>query len=176
LSRESSDVPTSTARIMNLRDKVVEQGELESQSTINGKCEIDHHENKIIFLAPEGELVKKGQVVAKFDSSQFEEYVAERQTRLTCKLNHEPSQPILQVPPISGNMGGSRSVIHPPICAVMGGSVWGGVVDQTYGPAGVACVFGWTHGTRVGFGEERYSSTEYFWHHHQVKGVDCATD
>lgn len=67
---------------MNLRDKVVEQGELESQSTVTGICEVDHHENKIIFLAPEGIKVKKGQVVCKFDSSQFEEYVSERETRV----------------------------------------------------------------------------------------------
>ncbi len=81
-SSESSSIPTTTVKLMTLRDKVVEQGVLESQSTINGKCEIDHHENKIIFLAPEGSQVKKGQVVCKFESSQFEEYVSERETRV----------------------------------------------------------------------------------------------
>lgn len=81
-TRESNLVPTATVRRMDLRDKVVEQGELESQSTVTGVCEIDHHENKIIFLAPEGSQVKKGQIVCKFDSSQFEEYVSERETRV----------------------------------------------------------------------------------------------
>ena len=76
----SIDVPTAPARIMTLRDKVVEEGEVESQSTITGTCEIDDHENKIIFLAPEGTQVKKGEVVCKFDSSKFENYVTERET------------------------------------------------------------------------------------------------
>ena len=71
---------------MNLRDKVVEEGSLESQSTVTGQCQIDHHENKIIFLAPEGSLVKKGQVVTKFDDSQFQEYVSERVTRVNTAL------------------------------------------------------------------------------------------
>lgn len=76
------DVPTATVNRITLRDKVVEQGEIESQSTITGTCEIDDHENKIIFLAPEGSLVKKGDVVCRFDSSKFEEYVSERETRV----------------------------------------------------------------------------------------------
>ena len=81
-SSESSSVPTTTVKLMTLRDKVVEQGVLESQSTINGKCEVENHENKIIFLTPEGTQVKKGQVVCKFESSQFEEFVSERETRV----------------------------------------------------------------------------------------------
>ncbi|MFK7765860.1 MAG: HlyD family efflux transporter periplasmic adaptor subunit [Mariniblastus sp.] len=78
----NDSIPTATVKLMNLRDKVVEQGELKSQSTVTGVCQIDHHENKIIFLAPEGSKVKKGQVVCKFDSSQFEEYVSERESRV----------------------------------------------------------------------------------------------
>jgi len=95
---ESSTVPSTTVKLMTLRDKVVEQGILESQSTINGTCEIDHHENKIIFLAPEGSHVKKGQVVCKFDSSQFEEYVSERETRVNdSKAEVESAQQALIV-------------------------------------------------------------------------------
>lgn len=48
-----------------------------------GRCEIDHHENSLIFLAPEGTQVKKGQVVAKFDASNFTNLVSERETRVT---------------------------------------------------------------------------------------------
>ena len=70
---------------MTLRDKVIEDGELESQQTIKGNCEIDDWNNKLIFLAPEGELVKKGQVVARFDSSEIEEEVSDRMTRVNDK-------------------------------------------------------------------------------------------
>ena len=68
---------------MDLRDKVVDQGELESQSTVIGKCEIDSWENKIIYLAPEGKKVKKGQVVCKFDETEFTQYVAEAESKYT---------------------------------------------------------------------------------------------
>ena len=64
-----SDVPTAVARLTTLIDKVVEQGELESQSTITGKCEIQSYDNKLIFLAPEGSIVEKDEIVAKFDLS-----------------------------------------------------------------------------------------------------------
>ena len=79
----NSDVPTATAKITTLIDKVTEQGDLESQSTIIGKCEIDHYENNLIFLAPEGSKVKKDDVVAKFDASNFTTMVNERETRVT---------------------------------------------------------------------------------------------
>ena len=85
-ARAAEDIPTMVVKRMNLRDKVVEEGSLESQSTVTGQCQIDHHENKIIFLAPEGSLVKKGQVVTKFDDSQFQEYVSERVTRVNTAL------------------------------------------------------------------------------------------
>ena len=76
---------------MTLRDKVVEQGEVESQSTIQGICEIDDHENKIIFLAPEGSFVRKGQVVCKFDSSKFDGHVSDRETRVNDQLTEVES-------------------------------------------------------------------------------------
>jgi len=79
---ESTTIPTAVARVMDLRDKVVDQGEIESQSTVNGKCEIDHWENKIIFLAPEGKHVKKGEVVCKFDTAYFTKEVDEATSRL----------------------------------------------------------------------------------------------
>ena len=81
-SEDTSDVPTAAARITTLIDKVVEQGELESQSTITGNCEIDNRENKLIFLAPEGSVVTKGQVVAKFDTSEIEKEITESKARV----------------------------------------------------------------------------------------------
>ncbi len=79
---ESATIPTAVARVMDLRDKVIDQGELESQSTVNGTCEIDYWENKIIFLAPEGKKVKKGEVVCKFDTAHFKQQVDDATTRL----------------------------------------------------------------------------------------------
>ncbi|MEL7500077.1 MAG: HlyD family efflux transporter periplasmic adaptor subunit [Planctomycetota bacterium] len=75
----SENVPTAVAKITTLVDKVVEQGDLESQSTIVGKCEIDHYENTLIFLAPEGTVVKKGDVVAKFDSSEYAKFLSQQE-------------------------------------------------------------------------------------------------
>ena len=67
-ARVNNDIPTAIARTTTLLDKVVEQGVLESQSTVTGNCEIDDHENKIIFLAKEGMLVKKDEVCLLYTS------------------------------------------------------------------------------------------------------------
>ena len=79
---DQTEVPTATARTTTLVDKVVEQGTLESQKTVNGKCTIDDHENKIIFLAPEGSRVKKDEVVVKFDDSKIKENINEFESRV----------------------------------------------------------------------------------------------
>ncbi len=93
-----ADVPTAAARLTTLIDKVVEQGELESQSTITGKCEIDSYDNKLIFLAPEGSIVEKGQVVAKFDTSEIEKEITERTARVnTEKTEVESAEQDLKV-------------------------------------------------------------------------------
>jgi len=76
----SGNVPTAIARKTTLTDRVIEQGKLESQSTIKGKCECERYENKIIFLAPEGTIVKKGEIVCKIDSSEITEQITERKT------------------------------------------------------------------------------------------------
>jgi len=87
-AEDTSDVPTAVARFTTLIDKVVEQGELESQSTITGTCEIDNRENKLIFLAPEGSTVTKGQVVARFDTSEIEKEITES----TARVNEEKTE------------------------------------------------------------------------------------
>ena len=82
LATENRDVPTAVARKTTLLDRVIEQGELESQSTIKGNCEIDSHENKIIFLAPEGTIVKKDEIVCKFDTSEITKDITDRKSRV----------------------------------------------------------------------------------------------
>lgn len=71
---------------MTIVDKVVEQGDIESQSTVTGNCEIQNGESKVIFLAPEGSQVKKGDIVVKFDPSEFVEAVSERESRVNEQL------------------------------------------------------------------------------------------
>ena len=87
-TEDTSEVPTAKARVTTLIDKVVEQGELESQSTIVGNCEIDSYENKLIFLAPEGEIIKKDEIAAKFDTSEIEKEITDR----TARVNEEKTE------------------------------------------------------------------------------------
>ena len=82
LANENRDVPTAIARKTTLLDRVIEQGELESQSTIQGNCDIDKHENKIIFLAPEGKIVEKDEIVCKFDTSEITRDITDRKSRV----------------------------------------------------------------------------------------------
>ena len=81
-SSVNTDAPIATARLTTLVDKVVEQGTLESQSTVTGNCEIDDSENKIIYLAPEGMQVSKDEIVVKFDDSEIREEISEREARV----------------------------------------------------------------------------------------------
>ena len=79
------NVPVAVAKRINLRDTIVERGTLSSQQTIAINCEMDGWQgHNIIYLMPEGTVVKKGEVVARFDSSriveqitQYKQYVAE---------------------------------------------------------------------------------------------------
>lgn len=60
---------------------VTERGNLESQVTVNGICELSGGQNKISYLIPEGTHVKKGEVVCKFDGSEIEKYIAEQEIK-----------------------------------------------------------------------------------------------
>ena len=96
-SNADSDIPTATARVTTLVDKVVEQGAIESQSTVSGSCELNR-ENKIIFLAPEGALVKKDEVVVKFDDSDIKKEITDAETNVNkSKAEVETSQQDLKV-------------------------------------------------------------------------------
>ena len=94
----SSNIPTAIARKTTLVDRVIEQGELESQSTIEGKCACKRYENKIIFLAPEGKVVKKDEIVCKFDTSKITEEITERESRVNeAKTEVETAEQELKV-------------------------------------------------------------------------------
>jgi RND family efflux transporter MFP subunit len=71
------DIPVAQVKRINLRDTIIERGTLSSQQSIEINCEMDRWENKIISILPEGTVVKKGQVVVRFDSSRLEERIAE---------------------------------------------------------------------------------------------------
>ena len=97
-SEPKTDTPTSTAKITTLLDKVVEQGEIESQATTNCVCETDSYENKIIFLAPEGKLVSKDEVLVKFDPSKITERIEERKAQINqAKAETETAEQELKV-------------------------------------------------------------------------------
>ena len=73
----TADAPlTWTAATTDLRITVTERGTLESQKTVNGVCEIEGYDNKIIFIVEEGSTVKEGDVVVRFDSAQIDKEIA----------------------------------------------------------------------------------------------------
>ena len=61
-----------------LRVVVTERGSMESTITVDGICELNGHQNKIIQIVPEGTKVKKGQLVVKFDNSEIEKNIAQQ--------------------------------------------------------------------------------------------------
>ncbi len=74
---ETDDSLIWTIAPSSLRITVTERGTLESQKTVNGVCEIEGRENKIIFIVEEGLTVKEGDVVVRFDASGIDKEIAE---------------------------------------------------------------------------------------------------
>ncbi len=72
----------SPARKATLRITVTERGNLESCVTVDGICELNARECKIISLIPEGTKVKKGDIVCKFDSSEIDKSIAEQDIKV----------------------------------------------------------------------------------------------
>ena len=64
-----------------LRVVVTERGNLESTVTVDGVCEMTGQQIKIIQLVPEGEKVKKGQVVCRFDTAEIDKNVAQQEIK-----------------------------------------------------------------------------------------------
>ncbi len=74
---EADDALTWTVSRRNLRITVSDRGTLESQKTVNGTCELHGYENKIIFIVEEGDTVKKGDIVVRFDGSEINKAIAQ---------------------------------------------------------------------------------------------------
>ncbi|MEM9411042.1 MAG: hypothetical protein AAGA30_08010, partial [Planctomycetota bacterium] len=66
---------TYTVATRKLIDTVIERGTLESQSKVDGVCELHGWQNKITFIIEEGAMVKKGDVVVRFDASEIQQEV-----------------------------------------------------------------------------------------------------
>jgi RND family efflux transporter MFP subunit len=64
-----------------LRIIVTERGNLESVKTVDGTCEMDGFQNKIIQLTPEGNHVKKGDIVCRFDSMEIDKNIAQQEIK-----------------------------------------------------------------------------------------------
>jgi HlyD family secretion protein len=60
---------------------VTERGQLESARTVISKCEVEGDSSKIVFLVPEGNHVKKGEVVVRFDSDKIRRAVSEQEIK-----------------------------------------------------------------------------------------------
>jgi HlyD family secretion protein len=82
ISETASEGLSYTAVKRNVFDSVVERGTLESQNTVRGVCDLPGWENKIIFIVPEGSFVKTGDTVVKFDSTNIDKLIAEKESKL----------------------------------------------------------------------------------------------
>jgi RND family efflux transporter MFP subunit len=72
----------SSVRKATLRITVTERGNLESCVTVDGVCEVNVNQIKIISLVPEGTKVNKGDTVCKFDSSEIDKNVAQQEIKV----------------------------------------------------------------------------------------------
>jgi RND family efflux transporter MFP subunit len=81
-SVEAVEITTAIKRA-NLPIVVTERGELESSKTIDVRCEVEGHQNKIVSILPEGTRLKKGDVVVVFDSEQIKRSYEEQEAK--CK-------------------------------------------------------------------------------------------
>jgi RND family efflux transporter MFP subunit len=79
----TQDLPLmARATRSTLRVIVTERGNLESSKTVDGICELQGYQNKIIFLVPEGAEVKQGDVVVRFDSAEIDRNIAQQQVKV----------------------------------------------------------------------------------------------
>jgi HlyD family secretion protein len=72
----------SEVRKATLTITVTERGNLESCITVDGVCEVNAQQIKIISLVPEGTRVKKGDIVCKFDSSEIDKNLAQQDIKV----------------------------------------------------------------------------------------------
>jgi HlyD family secretion protein len=64
-----------------LRIIVTERGNLESVKTVDGVCELNGYQTKIIQLTPEGNKVEKGDLVCRFDASEIDKSIAQQEIK-----------------------------------------------------------------------------------------------
>src|SRR5437868_5155167 len=60
---------------------VTERGELESAKTVDVRCEVEGHQNKIVTIVPNGTHVKKDEVVVTFDTDQLKKTRDEQEVK-----------------------------------------------------------------------------------------------
>ena len=72
----SGSVSRGTLRIV-----VTERGNLESVKTVDGVCELNGNQVKIIQLTPEGNHVEKGDIVCRFDSAEIDKNIAQQEIK-----------------------------------------------------------------------------------------------
>jgi RND family efflux transporter MFP subunit len=72
---------SSLVRRAPLSITVTERGNMESTKTVDGVCEVQTGQVKIIQLVPEGTRVAKGQLVCRFDSSEIDKNIAQQQIK-----------------------------------------------------------------------------------------------
>ncbi|HMP78814.1 MAG TPA: efflux RND transporter periplasmic adaptor subunit [Pirellulaceae bacterium] len=63
-------------------DTVIDRGTIESQKTVQGRCELPGYTNKIIYIVPEGTFVQEGEVVVRFDSAEVDQMINEKSIAL----------------------------------------------------------------------------------------------
>ena len=78
----NADLLTYLVEKKTLRDTVVERGTLESQETVQGTCEVPGQDHKIIFIVPEGAIVKKGDEVVRFGTDNIDKQIAEKKVQV----------------------------------------------------------------------------------------------
>ena len=76
------EAPGGNRQAATLSITVSERGNVESQVTVDGICELNGAQNKISYLIPEGTKVKKGDVVCKFDGSEIQKHIAEQEIKV----------------------------------------------------------------------------------------------
>lgn len=82
ITPKNADQPlTSEVRRATLRITVTERGNLESCITVDGICEVNAQQVKIISLVPEGTKVKKNDIVCKFDASDIDKNISQQDVK-----------------------------------------------------------------------------------------------
>lgn len=80
-SAEADVEATHVVQRRSIEDRVVERGTIESQKTVYGKCQIPGR-TKITFIVPEGSQVKKGDLVAEFETTEIDKDIKQKEVEV----------------------------------------------------------------------------------------------